>query len=241
MIMSFCLTFIVMGTAFLLGKYYIPGTPMLYMSMELIGFGFILIGVMVLADKQTGAGHWLDLPSLDTTISIHSGISNRRLDPNAKFIKLKDIGLGLLKGKKKVFKDTGGGFRIAGHDVRRTHEKLAADLPEWLGQYLYQIRNKYMVKNDMELKELYTALRTVENHSDLEKIEVLKPLFKDEKRRLEIITMDLDDIKNLQETLFDGETVHMEEVENFIRLAKPNELDTWIDQEVNKNKLESRT
>jgi len=242
MIMGFCLTFIMMGTALMFSKYFMPFGPVMNMMFEIMGFGTILIGVMILAgrDRQTGAGLWMDLPSQDNTISIHSGISNKRLDPNAKFIKLKDIGLGLLKGKKKVFKDTGGGFRIAGHDVRRTHEKIAADLPEWLGQYLYDIKQKYMIKNDKELTQLYKELRTVKTHTDLLHLELLKPAFKDEKRKQEIFSMDIDDVKNLKERLFDGETVHMEEVENFIHLAKPNELDTWIDQEVNKNRLESR-
>jgi len=242
MIMGFCLTFIMMGTALLLSKYYLPFGVVGNMMFEMMGVGIIFIAVIVLAgrDKQTGAGCWLDLPSQDNTISIHSGISNRRLDPNAKFLKLKDVGLGILKGKKKVFKDTGGGFRIAGHDVRRTHEKIAADLPEWLGQYFYQIKQKYMVKNDAELASLYKKLKLVKYHKDLEDIEELKPLFKDDKRKLELLTMDIDDIKQLKELLFDGETIHMEEVENFIRLAKPNELDTWIDQEVNKSRMENR-
>ena len=33
----------------------------------------------------------------------------------------------------------------------------------------------------------------------------------------------------------------MEDVENFIKLASPNELDTWIKQEISLNELEKRT
>ena len=53
--------------------------------------------------------------------------------------------------------------------------------------------------------------------------------------------MSIDEIRNMTEYLFDGETVHMEDVENFIKLASPNELDTWIKQEMSLNELEKRT
>ena len=207
-----------------------------------MGFGIIFIGIIVLAgrNKQTGAGLFLDLPSVDTSISIHSDIANKRLDPNAKFIKLTNIGLGMYKGRKTVFKNTGGGFRIAGHNVVRTHEKLAADLPEWLGQYLHQVKEKYIVKTDDELFELYKQLKQISNNRDIENISILEPVLKDEKRRIELLTMPLEQLQRMQETLFDGETVHMEDVEHFIKLTSPQELDTWIDQEVNKEEREKK-
>jgi len=242
MIIGFCAMFILFGTMFMMSQYYMPPIGELIVSLQMMGLCFIAIGVIVMAARsnQTGAGMIMDLPSVDHSISIHSDIANKRLDPNAKLMKLKNIGLGMYKGKKMVFKNTGGGMRIAGHNVIRTHEKLAADLPEWLGQYLYQIREKYMVKNDEELLRLYKQLMNIEHNKDIEDIKELEPVLKDEKRKLELLTMPLDELQKMQETLFDGETVHMEDVERFIKLTSPQELDTWIDQEVNKEEREKK-
>jgi len=243
MIMGLCLVLISLGMLMCTFDLFVPiPYPLIVLSMKLMGLGFGFIGILILAGRsnQTGAGVWLDIPSQNSTICIHSGITGKRLDPNAKFIKTRDIGLGILKGKKKVFKDTGSGFRVAGHDVRRTHEKISADIPEWLGQYLYQLKNKYNVKNDEELFELYKALQTIQTHKDMEHIKILEPILKDDRKRMQLYTMDLDDLKKMQEYMYDGESIHMEDVENFIKLAKPNELDTWITQEINKNTLEKR-
>lgn len=242
MIIGFCAMFILFGAAFMMSQYYMPPIGELIVSLQMMGMCFIAIGLIVLAARanQTGGGMLMDLPSVDHSISIHSDIANKRLDPNAKLIKLKNIGLGMYKGKKVVFKNTGGGMRIAGHNVIRTHEKLAADLPEWLGQYLYQVREKYMVNNDEELLNLYKKLRSIKHNKDIEDIKELEPVLKDEKKKLLLLTMPLDELQKMQETLFDGETVHMEDVERFIKLTSPQELDTWIDQEVNKEEREKK-
>ena len=249
MIVGFCASFIMIGTLLMFCRYYMPMPLALTMSIEMIGGVLVFIGtiVFVARSSQTGAGLFLDIPTVGNTICIDSGIANKRLDPNAKFVKTKDIGLGILKGKKTAYKDTGGGFRISGHDVRRTHVKISADLPEHIGQYLHQIKNKWKVKNSEEMRAVYNQLRVLHElvpgmdiMTQLEMIPILKPALKDEKSLAEIKKMDIDELRNMTEYLFDGETVHMEDVENFIKLASPNELDTWITQEINKNTLEKR-
>jgi len=241
-----------MGGALMLSRYYIPGGVLLIGMLEMMGFGILFIGVIILAGRnsQTGAGYWLDLPSNSYTISIHSGIANKRLDPNARFIRVKDIGLGLLKGKKKVFKDTGGGFRVAGHDVRRTHEKIGADLPEWLGQYVHQVKEKWKCSNDEEMKTMYDILKNIREPSSefgisiadqLKMHRVFNEALTDPVSKEKIESMTIDEVHKMTEHLFDGETVHMEDLENFIKLAKPNELDTWIDQEVSRGERERKT
>jgi hypothetical protein len=251
MIIGFCSMFILFGMSFLLCQYYLPPIPGMITSIQLMGAMFIGIGIIVLVvrDHATGGGYWMDLPHVDHTICIHSQIANKRLDPNAKFIVAKDIGLGLLKAKNKVFKDTGGGFRIAGHDVRRTHEKLAADIPEWAGQYFYQIKQKWKCSNEEEMKEMYDILRKIKPPipgvmSILDQLGMHKIFYEalqDPVSKAHIEKMSIDDIHNMTEYLFDAETVHMEDVEYFINLAKPNELDTWIDQEVTRGERERKT
>lgn len=253
MILGFGLTLIAAG--FIMGNIdmFMPPVPemivMVY-SLKWMGIGLVIIGMIVIGGRsiQTNAGIWFDIPSVNRVIAIHSGISGKRLDPNAKFMICKDIGLGILKARKKVFKDTGGGFRICGHDVRRTHEKLGADLPEWIGQYFHMIKKKYKIRGEKEMRELYSDLKGLHDPvpgvsimRQLETIESLKPALKDEKTKRLIEKMDIDELRNMTEYLFDGETVHMEDVENFLKLASPNELDTWIQQEMTLNELEKRT
>lgn len=249
MIMGMCLILISLGILCTSIDVFMPIPGLINLTVKLCGLGMGFIGILILAGRnsQTGAGYWLDLPSQDTTICIHSDITGKRLDPNAKFYKTKNIGLGILKGKKKVFKDTGGGFRIAGHDVRRTHEKICADIPEWLGQYLYQVKNKYLIRNDTELFSLFNSLRNLHKpvpgmtvEEQLRSIKILEPVMKDDDKKQVLLNMGFDDLRNMTEHVFDGESIHMEDVENFIKLAKPNELDTWITQEINKNTLEKR-
>jgi len=229
-----------------------PNITGLITSIQLMGAFFVGIGIVVLVarDKQTGGGYWLDIPSVNHTICIHSQIANKRLDPNAKFILVKDIGLGLLKGKHKVFKDTGGGFRIAGHDVRRTHEKLAADLPEWLGQYIHQVKEKWKCTNEEEMKKMYDILKKIRKPDSEFNISIVDQLTQhrifhealaDSNSKALIEQMNIDEIHKMTEHIFNGETIHMEDVENFIKLAKPNELDTWINQEISRSVREQKT
>jgi len=253
MILGFGLVMIIAGTLMCNMSLFMPynsETILLIQSLQMMGIGLVFIGVFVIGGRshQTNAGIWFDIPSREHVIAIHSGISGKRLDPNAKFFLCRDIGLGILKSKKKVFKDTGGGFRICGHDVRRTHEKIGADIPEWLGEYCHQIKKRFKLRNDKEMKTLYDQLRNLHEPipgmnilDQLKNIKILEPALKDDKCRAEIMKMSLDDLRNMTMYLFDGETVHMEDVENFIKLASPNELDTWIKQEISLNELEKRT
>jgi len=253
MILGFGLALIIAGLIMCNMNLFMPytvDTIMLIQSLQLMGLGLVFIGVFVIGGRsyQTNAGIWFDIPSRDKVIVIHSGIAGKRLDPNAKFFVCKDIGLGILKSRKKVFKDTGGGFRICGHDVRRTHEKIGADIPEWLGEYLHQIKKTFKLRNDKEMKEIYAELRKLHDPipgmnvmDQLKHIKILEPALKDEQCKAKITSMSIDDLRNMTMYLFDGETVHMEDVENFIKLASPNELDTWIKQEMSLNELEKRT
>jgi hypothetical protein len=244
--------FILLGAMFMMSQYFMPPVGEIIISLQMMGLVFVGIGIVVLVarSKATGGGYWLDLPNVNDTICVHSQIANNRLDPNAKFILAKDIGLGLLKSKKKVFKDTGGGFRIAGHDVRRTHEKISADIPERIGQYLHQIKKKWKCSNDTEMFQMYDILKKIKepdieyNVSIVDQLKVHRifdEALSDPESKKTIEGMTLDDVHKMTEYLFDGETVHMEDVEYFIKLAKPNELDTWIDQEVSRMDRERKT
>ena len=201
---------------------------------KLIGAMFSMIGIVILGGrmKQTNAGAFLDIPNSKEVILFHQ---RRGKNPNVRILKGKLTDLEFIRTKNKLFKDTGGGFRIAGHDCRHTHETICADLPAWLGQYLHQIKKKYGVGNVEELTQLYTELKLLNTSEDAEEqlsnIKLLAPVMKDEKQKQELLDMRIRDLKQMAELLFDGTTRHMEDVEEFVESATPNELDALEKQE----------
>jgi len=128
------------------------------MMNRLLGIVFFIFGVMLLGVRlsQTGIAPLLDLPNKKRVILFHQ---RRGRNPNTHILtgELKD--LEFIRSKNKLFKDTGGGFRISGHDCRRTHETICHDIPEWLSEYFYQIKQKYGINNSDEFQQLRKALK----------------------------------------------------------------------------------
>jgi len=228
---------IVFGMIFLGTDVFIPLSlelMPLFFTLKIIGIMFIPLGLLVIVGraKQTGVDVFLDLPNSKRTICIHS---RRGKNPNASIISGKLTDLEFIRSKNKLFKDTGGGFRLAGHDVRRTHETICHDIPEWLGQYFHLIRKKYGVSNIDDLKSLYDSLKKLDGNEDaikqLEGIKLLNPILQDEKKKQDLLNMRLSDFHHMSEMIWDGTTIHMEDVEEFIESATPNELDALEKQE----------
>lgn len=228
---------IVFGIIFLGLDMFIPVPIELYpliFTFKFIGIMLAPLGLMLIAGRayQTGVNLFLDLPNSKQAILIHQ---RRGKHPNASIISGKLTDLEFIRSKNKMFKDTGGGFRIAGHDVRRTHETVCHDIPEWLGQYFHQIKKKYGVKNSDQLHKLYDQLRMLNAEEpaedQLKKIELLNPIMQDEKKKQFLLDMKLQDLHHMAELIYDGSIIHMEDVEEFIESATPNELDALEKQE----------
>jgi len=223
------------GTILLGIDFFIPtGTPvpimpaMMVFSFRLIGFMLTFSGLVILFIRiyQVGVHLFINPVNPKRVILIHQ---RRGKHPNAKFISGKLEDLEHISCKNKLFKDTGGGFRIAGHDVRRTHETICHDIPEWLGQYFHQIRERYGVDNLEQLNELYKKLKDLKDKKDL--VDIIDPdIITDEQRKYLITDMKIEDLRNMAEILYDGKVIHMEDAEEFIASATPNELDSWVGQ-----------
>jgi len=189
MIVGLSVMLILIGTTFLSLDMFVlvpvELMPTIFM-FKFLGVMFIPLGVMLWGGRtiQTGAGMFLDLPNSKHIILLHQ---RRGRNPNAMFLKGKLEDLDFIRTKGKIFKDTGGGFRISGHDVRRTHEDICHDIPEWLGQYFHQIRNKYGVSNIDDLNSLYESLKKLNAEEDAEDqlsgIKLLAPILQDEKKK----------------------------------------------------------
>jgi len=156
--------------------------------------------------------------------------------------------LEFIRTKNKVFKDTGGGFRVAGHDVRRTHEVVCHDIPEWLSQYFYQIKERYGVKDSIEFNQLRKQLKALKQpipgvmniEQQLEQIPLLKPVMDNQQLRGELLKLNFLQLQKMEELLYDGVTHHGEEAETFIESATPNELDALEKQKFLNDKMEER-
>jgi hypothetical protein len=203
------------------------------MGMIFTGMGLFVISVRL---KQTGADCFADIPSKNNIILLHS---RRGQNPNASIIRGKLTDLEFIKSKNKLFKDTGGGFRICGHDVRLTHETIGHDIPQWLGQYLHQIKRHYGVRNNHDLRDLYKQLKKLKEplpgvmtiEDQLRSIKLLEPIMNDYKKKKFLLNLNLKQLQNMAETFFDGRVVHMEDAERFIESAPPTELDSYVTQE----------
>jgi len=236
MIFGLCVLFLTLGLIMSNFDIFISYPAELYILIIMIrflGLTFSIIGTIVLSIriKSTNTSIWLDTPSSKYINLIHSHIRGK--DPDAKFIRAKRLDAEMLRCKNKLFKDIGGGFRIAGHSCRRTYETICFTVPEWLSAYFHDIKEKYGLKNSDEFRELKTKLKNLKDpgtsgktlEEQLKEIELLKPIMQDEEKKQKLLELGYDKIKNLEYTFYDGVTHNGDEVELLIDSATPNELD----------------
>jgi len=239
-----------MGVSMMMLDVFVPiQLPLAIMfTMKIMGLGFFAIGMMILGGRimVTGVGPFIEIPNTQRVILMHQ---RRGKNPNTKFLTAQLDDLEYIRSKNKIFKDTGGGFRIAGHDVRRTHEMISFDIPEWLSQYFYQVKDRYGTHNSEEWKELRNELKNLKQplegvmtmEQQLNRIKLLKPIMDNPVKKKVILDMELEDLQNMTElTYADGITHHGEEVEEFIESATPNELSVLEKQKYLNDKMEEK-
>jgi len=156
MIVSLAVILLFIGMGMMTMDVFVPVPPELSMMIlmnKLLGIVFYFFGLVLLIARmmQTGVIPLLDLPNAKRVILFHQ---RRGRNPNTNIFVGKLTDLEFIRSKNKLFKDTGGGFRISGHDCRRTHETIAHDIPDWLSQYFYDIRQKYGIEDLTEFKTL---------------------------------------------------------------------------------------
>ena len=248
MIVAMSSLLMIIGVVFMIMDMFIPldlGLAFNF-TFRFMGLGFFAIGLMILGGRiyQTGVGPFVDIPNTRRVILLHQ---RRGKNPNAYFTSARLDDLEYIRSKNKIFKDTGGGFRIAGHDVRRTHEMVAFDVPEWLSMYFYQVKKNFGADGNEQFQELVTALRNLRLpipgmsiEDQLNDISLLKPIMKDEKAKRVLLDMPFTKIQNLEMLLYDGVVHHAEEVEHFIESATPNELGVLEKQAFLNEKMEEK-
>lgn len=240
MIFGICILLIFLGTAGLAADLFIPVTTIEMAQIvgvsNLFGLMFVMLGVIILGVRiyQTRISPLLDMPNSSRVILFHH---RRGKNPNVILHSGKLMDLEYIKTKDKLFKDTGGGFRIAGHDCRSTHETIAFDLPEWMMDYFHKIKTHYGIHNREEFKQLVEKLSMIKSsdtglilESKLSDITLLRKIMNDDRKKEVLLGLGAEKIRHLAETCCDGMTHHHEEIEDFIDSATPNELDALVKQ-----------
>lgn len=246
MIFAICILLIFLGMMATTMDLFIPITPAtgtLIALSNMTGLMFIVLGAIILGIRghQSRMTPFFDMPSTGHTINFHH---RRGKNPNVSIEKGKLLDLEYIKAKNKIFKDTGGGFRLAGHDCRNTYETIPFDIPHWVSDYFYQLKTVSGIRDSEDFYILIESLRTlkrpmtddpykqqVELEKQLDDIELLKPILNDYDKKMALLDMGYDRLKRLEFICVDGFTHHCEEIEDFIDAATPNELDALIKQE----------
>lgn len=254
MIVGLAIMLLFIGMALTTMDIFVPIPPefmQMMMMNEVLGMVFSLFGMILLITrmKQTGVMPILDLVNPKRVILFHE---RRGRNPNTTIISGKLRDLEFIRTKNKLFIDTGGGFRVSGHDCRRTHETICADIPEWFSQYTYDMKNTYGI-DDLEVyRELREKLQELVPNKEvkvfderlqmertvrlsiedqLKQITLLKKAMTDPKMRSSLLSMSIGQLKNMESMFFDGVTHNSADLERWIESSTPNELDALEKQQ----------
>ena len=204
-----------------------------YMGMMIMGIMMIWIGVLLYVMRSVGTGAFLlnELAKPQEVLTFHE-----RRGGTARLQKGKIDILEHIRTKGMIFKDTGGGMRIAGHRIVHTKETVNHTIPEWAAQYIHTIHEKYMVEDPESLKRLYEQLKglkkpipggAIDIAYQLNQIPEMKLAMQDPKKREQLLNMELKDLQQMGELLYDGQVIHMEDYEKFQEAASPYDLESY--------------
>lgn len=238
MFLMLCIMFLACGSICIMLPWLMPPGFFVYvvwMGMTMMGLMMIWIGPILLIMRMVGTRThlFLPLPRANEVITIHErrggqGQFRRGVVDALEHIKLKDM----------IFKDTGGGTRVAGHRLIKTMETVNHNIPDWMAQWLFQIRQKYMVDSPEKLKALHDRLNNLKKpigelnsiESQLKQMPELKTIMTDDKYKEHkdaLLKMDITDLQQMSELLYNGEVIHYEEYERFQEAASPYDMESY--------------
>lgn len=238
MFLMLCVLFLMCGSICVILPWLMPPGFFIYIvwyGMTIMGLMMIWIGPMLLIMRMVGTRThlFLPLPRPNEVIALHErrggqGQFRRGVVDALEHIRLKDM----------IFKDTGGGTRVAGHRLVKTMETVNHNIPDWMAQWLFQIRSKYMVDSPEKLKKLYDSLKELKKpvpgvlsvEDQLLLIPELKIIMTDAKymkNKAAILDMDVSDLRQMSELLYNGEVIHYEGYEQFQDAATPYDMESY--------------
>lgn len=204
-----------------------------FMGLIIMGLMLIWTGCLLYAARSITTGGYLlnEIARPLEVLSIHERRGGQGRLRKGMITELEHIRV----GKDMIFKDTGGGTRVAGHRIIKTCETVNHNIPDWAAQYLYKIRKKYMIEEPEKLKILYDKLHGLKNpipgvisiEDQLRMIPELNVVMQDEDKKKELLNMELMDLQQMAEMLYDGQIIHYEDYERFQEAAAPYDLESY--------------
>jgi len=215
------------GSIFIMLEMVLPGqNAFFYMSMKYIGVICIWMGPILYYMRSVivGAIHFIEIPNPNKTILLNMGNSGAKLSIMEK------AEMNSLRHRKQRlrYRDMGGGTRIAGHDFNLGSQTSGITYPIWVIDLVQQYKDKYGVRDEKELLNLYNDIRGITSHDDLYKISFLKPIMADGDKRTVLMNMSLDELRNMSELLYDGRTINIKSYLDFDERSSPYDNESII-------------
>jgi hypothetical protein len=207
-----------------------------FMGMIIMGLMMIWTGCLIYAGRSVSTGGYLlnEMAKPNEVLTLHERRGGQGKLRRGTLEVLEHIKL----GKDMLFKDTGGGIRVAGHRIVKTVETVNHNIPDWIAQYLHQVKIKYMVDDMEKIKILHTKLKALQKpipgvmtiEDQLKAIPELNVIMQDPKLKLELINMNLKDLQQMSELMYDGEIIHYEDYEKFQQAAAPYDMQSYTNR-----------
>lgn len=204
-----------------------------FMGLIIMGLMMIWVGCILYLARSINTGAFLlnEMAKPNEVLTLHErrggqGKLRRGVLDVLEHIRIK---------KEMLFKDTGGGIRVAGHRIVKTVETVNHNIPDWAAQYLYKLKLKYMVGDLEKLQVLHDKLKQLKRpipgvmslEDQLKQIPELNVVMQDEKMKQELLNMDFKDVQQMSELLYDGQIVHYEDYEKFQESAAPYDMESY--------------
>lgn len=204
-----------------------------FMGLIIMGLMLIWVGAMMYVARsiQTG-GHLLnELAKPQEVLTMHERRGGQGRLRRGRIEALEHIRV----GKEMIFKDTGGGIRIAGHRIVKTNETSNHNLNDKIVDYLHKLKEKYMVDDLEKLDALYDKLKSLKKpipgvlsiEDQLKAIPELNVIMQDAVLKQKLLNMELKDLQQMSELLYDGTIMHYEDYEKFQEGAAPYDLESY--------------
>jgi hypothetical protein len=204
-----------------------------FMGMVIMGIMMIWIGAMLYVGRSISTGGYLlnEMAKPLEVLTMHERRGGQGRFKRGRIESLEHIRV----GKDMIFKDTGGGTRIGGHRIIKTNETVPHNIPDWAADYLYSIKNVYMVDNLEKLSILANKLKNlkapipgiVSLEEQLRGIPELSTVLQDARKKQVLLNMDVKDLRQMAELLYDGRIIHYEDYERFQESAAPYDLESY--------------
>jgi hypothetical protein len=228
--------FVMCGSICVMLPLLMPGffIEIVFIGLQVMGVMIIWVGALLYAARSVATGGYLlnEMAKPNEVLALHERRGGTARLRRGTLDILEHIRL-----KGMLLKDTGGGIRIAGHRIVSTKETVNHTIPEWAAQYIHMIHDKYMVDSPDKLKALYIALKGLHKEipgldtstikHQLEQIPELEMVMRDEKKKQSLLDMELIELQNMAELLYDGQIIHMEDYEKFQEAASPYDLESY--------------